>query len=84
MDRILEWGWRGKVLVLEAGADELVPEGQAREIVSIARKMVVEVDLVTVDGALHVECLSRPKGRKAVLRYLREMAGNKENASKGR
>ncbi|KAF8544405.1 hypothetical protein BDD12DRAFT_816216 [Trichophaea hybrida] len=84
MNRILEWGWRGKVLVLEAGADELVPEGQAREIVSIARKMVVEVDLVTVNGALHVECLSRPKGRKAVLRYLREMAGNEENASKGR
>ncbi|KAF8244438.1 alpha/beta-hydrolase [Wilcoxina mikolae CBS 423.85] len=82
MDRILMRGWRGKMLVLEAGADELVPEGQAREIANVARTMGVEVDQVTVAGALHVECLSRPKGRKAVVGYLKEMAGNKEQAGK--
>jgi fermentation-respiration switch protein FrsA (DUF1100 family) len=78
MDKILERGWRGKLLVLEAGADELVPVGHAREIASLARNKGVEIDEVTVDGALHVECLSRPKGRKAVVEYLRGMAENKK------
>ena len=80
-------GWTNgpmSLLVLEAGADEIVPAGQAARIVSAARQrrgeVVGGVDHVTVNGALHNECILKHKGRRAVLDYLMVLAeeGRKE------
>lgn len=61
--------WRGRVMVLEAGADELVPEGQAERVVE-----AMGGELVRVNGALHGECLRKPKGRAAVEGFLGDVA----------
>ena len=74
-------GWTKRpisLLVLEAGADEIVPTGQAARIASTARQRqgwaMGSVDHVTVDGALHNECVVKHKGRKAVVDYLIALA----------
>ncbi|KAL7275022.1 hypothetical protein RUND412_002057 [Rhizina undulata] len=73
----------GKVLVLQGGRDELVPEYHGVEIEKIVdelsggktmgggKKKVVE--RVVVRGALHVECMSRPQGRNAVVRFIEKV-----------
>ena len=66
-------GWRGRALVLEAGRDELVPAGQAAAVADALRAGVVRVE-----GALHVECMSRPGGRRAVVDFLSEIVDEVE------
>jgi pimeloyl-ACP methyl ester carboxylesterase len=69
---ILLKGWRGKVLVLKAGSDEVVPDGQAERIAKAAEEGGAAVQAETVDGALHVECMVKPRGRKAVVEFLQQ------------
>lgn len=70
LKRILSRGWRGQVLVLQAGGDELVPAEQAGKIAEFAREAGVPVAEEKVEGALHVECMAKPRGRKAVVDFL--------------
>lgn len=70
LEIVLERGWKGRMLVVEAGKDELVPSGQAARIAEVAKKAGVHVEEESVKGALHVECLAKPKGRKMVGEFL--------------
>jgi fermentation-respiration switch protein FrsA (DUF1100 family) len=78
LQKILQRGWKGKLLVLEAGGDELVPEGQAEKIAAVAREGGALVTGEKVADALHVECMAKPKGRKAVVEFLGQILVGKE------
>ncbi|KAI5810574.1 alpha/beta superfamily hydrolase [Pyronema omphalodes] len=72
MEKAIRKGWRGRVLVMQAGADELVPEDQAGRIVEVVRKMGLRGELEVVKKALHVECLTKPGGTPRVVGWLQE------------
>jgi len=70
LGEVVSTGWKGRMLIIEAGGDELVPRGQAARIAEVARNAGVHTEEGTVEGALHVECLAKPKGRKMVTEFL--------------
>ncbi|KAL9134494.1 MAG: hypothetical protein Q9175_004326 [Cornicularia normoerica] len=59
------------VLILPAGHDELVPEPHAAELEEVCKDGEMTVQRVVVKVALHHEVLSKPKGRQAVVVFLR-------------
>ena len=59
-----------KVLILEAERDELVPRGQADELVEGFRLGGMEAEKVVVRGALHNDVMERGQARKAVVEFL--------------
>lgn len=63
-------GARARVLVMSAGKDEVVPAAETREVERIAAG-IGEVSSVEVRGALHVECVMRPRGRAEVVAFLK-------------
>lgn len=64
-----------KILLLQAGHDEIVPAAQTEALEKVCReelgKMGVEVERVIVEGALHTEVLTKPRGRGKVVECLR-------------
>ena len=68
-----------KILILQAGKDEIVPAEQSEALERICRENLpgaVEVERVIVVGALHTEVMAKPQGRRAVVRHLRAAAEN--------
>ncbi|OAP58604.1 hypothetical protein AYL99_07694 [Fonsecaea erecta] len=59
-----------RVLILEAGNDEIVPSGQAAILEQVCRKEDLEVDRKTVAGALHTEVMVKAQGRNHIVRFL--------------
>jgi pimeloyl-ACP methyl ester carboxylesterase len=64
-------GEKRRMLVLEAGRDEIVPSGQGEAVESVARNTGWEVERRCVRGALHVECMAKAEGRQAVAEFLK-------------
>jgi len=75
LEKIVNRGWKGRMLVVEAGKDEVVPVGQAARIAEVARKAGVHMEEGRVEGALHEECLAKPKGRKMMGEFLTRVVG---------
>ncbi|KAF7512600.1 hypothetical protein GJ744_000861 [Endocarpon pusillum] len=68
-----------KVLILQAGKDEIVPAEQSEALERICRENLpgaIEVERLIVAGALHTEVMAKPQGRGAVVRHLRAAAEN--------
>lgn len=64
-------GGRGvRVLVVEAGRDEVVPAEETREVERVLG-VLGGVRSVVVEGALHGECVARPYGRGEVVKFLK-------------
>lgn len=72
--RIARSDAKPKVLILPAGRDELVPESHGAELEEVCKDGKMDVQRVVVSGALHHEVLSKPKGRQAVIGFLRSIA----------
>ncbi|KAI5805316.1 hypothetical protein DFH27DRAFT_550465 [Peziza echinospora] len=76
----------GKVLVLRAENDELVSSVQGEKVVQVLKETFGDnegrVEDVLVQGALHVQCMEKGKGRGAVVRAIREVAIGGEQAYK--
>lgn len=70
VDGLARGGARSRVLVLTAGRDEVVPTAETREVERIAAG-IGEVSSATVRGALHAECIMRPRGRAEVVAFLK-------------
>ncbi|KIW75010.1 hypothetical protein Z517_11781 [Fonsecaea pedrosoi CBS 271.37] len=62
-----------RVLMLEAGNDEIVPPGQAATLEQICKEEKLEVDRKTVAGALHTEVMIKGQGRNHIVRFLRSI-----------
>ena len=63
-----------KILILQAGNDELVPQEHGEELVGVCKEVGVKVERVAVGGALHAGCMGRRQGQEAVVRMLREVS----------
>lgn len=70
---IAELDTHPKVLILQAGGDELVPKEHGVELEAIARRSGMDVRRAVVSGALHHEVLAKPHGRAAVVEFLKKV-----------
>lgn len=61
-----------KVLILEAGKDELVPASHADELETLCKRHMFDVTRYAVAGALHTEAIVRPEGRRQVVEAIRK------------
>ncbi|CCX04362.1 alpha/beta superfamily hydrolase [Pyronema domesticum] len=82
LEKAIKAGWNGRVLIMQAGADELVPEGQAGKILEVVEKAGLQGELEVVRKALHVECLTKPGGMPRVVGWLHELLMEKKEACK--
>lgn len=71
--RVARSSSKPKVLILPAGRDELVPESHGAELEEVCKDGEMDVQRVVISGALHHEVLSKPKGRQAVVGFLRSV-----------
>lgn len=62
-----------KVLILEAGNDELVPSGQAEELERVCNDHQLDVSRKIVTSALHTEVLAKGEGRSHIVKFLRSV-----------
>ena len=62
-----------KMLILQAGKDEIVPPTQGLELEACARDMGFDVRRVEVKTALHNEVSMKASGRAAIVGFLREI-----------
>ncbi|KAJ9611754.1 hypothetical protein H2200_004938 [Cladophialophora chaetospira] len=62
-----------KVLILEAGDDEIVPTGQAGTLEEVCAEAQLSVDRKTVPGALHTEVMVKGQGRRHIVRFLQSI-----------
>ncbi|EXJ59944.1 hypothetical protein A1O7_04092 [Cladophialophora yegresii CBS 114405] len=60
-----------KVLILEAGNDEIVPPGQAETLEGVCIEEQLEVDRKKVPGALHTEVMVKGQGQNYIVGFLR-------------
>ena len=68
------WGSESvKIIILQAGKDELVPPTQGLELEACARGMGFDVRRVEVKAALHNEVSVKASGRAAIVGFLREI-----------
>jgi len=66
-----------RVLLLEAGDDELVPRGDAAKLRAICEQFeVIEVEHKVVSGALHTDVMMKGQGKKAIVQFLKQF-GNR-------
>lgn len=60
-----------RVMLLEAGDDELVPEGDAAKLLAVCRSYdSIEAEHKVVSGALHTNVMMKHGGRKEIVRFL--------------
>jgi fermentation-respiration switch protein FrsA (DUF1100 family) len=63
-----------RVLILEAGADEIVPGGQGALLEhACIDNGLTGVSRVTIPGALHTEVMIKPRGRNQIAAFLRSV-----------
>jgi hypothetical protein len=48
------------------------------EIMQKKLRQLLGVDIKTVEGALHTECIAKPAGRSIVVQYFGEVIGEKD------
>lgn len=65
---------RPKVLILQAGRDEIVPKEHAIKLETVGKEVGLQVRRVEVGGALHTEAIVKAGGKRAVVEFLKEMA----------
>ncbi|KAI9705918.1 MAG: hypothetical protein M1836_005324 [Candelina mexicana] len=65
---------RPRVLILQAGQDELVPREHGLELEAFCKEMEIAVERKEVAGALHTESMTRGEGQSAITQYLRNIA----------
>lgn len=62
-----------KILIIQAGNDELAPAGHALMLESLCRRLGMDVKRVVVKNALHANVLTKCTGRAAVVTFLKDI-----------
>ncbi|KAL1970595.1 hypothetical protein VTN77DRAFT_4239 [Rasamsonia byssochlamydoides] len=66
-------GDKPRILILEAGKDDVVPHGQAERIEQLCKSLGLgDVQRKTISGALHTELMAKADGRRETARFLSE------------
>ena len=60
-----------RVTMLQAGDDEIVPDGQAAMLEAICRQRNVSVERHLIAGALHTEIMMKGQGKGHIVRFLK-------------
>ena len=60
-----------KVALLQAGGDEIVPDGQATILKNICKNKGMQVEHHVIAHALHTEVMMKPEGRRQIVAFLR-------------
>jgi len=62
-----------KILILEAGSDEIVPAGQASILEHVCKEGAMTVDRRVVSRALHTEVMMKSQGRNFIVQFLQSI-----------
>ncbi|KAI9875857.1 MAG: hypothetical protein M1830_007898 [Pleopsidium flavum] len=65
-----------RVLILQAGKDELVPTTHGMELEDICKHNGIGVQRKDIAGALHTEVMARAQGRRAVVSFLEKVGAS--------
>ncbi|KAI9841418.1 MAG: hypothetical protein M1837_000694 [Sclerophora amabilis] len=66
---------RPKILILQAGKDELVPTEHGIELEAFCKDHKFDVGRKTIPGALHTEVMTRAAGRAAIVKFIQDLCG---------
>ncbi len=66
-------GGRPRLLILQAGMDELVPKEHPIKLEAMCKEVGLDVNRAEIAGAFHTEVMAKAAGRKAVVDFLREI-----------
>ncbi|PVH77356.1 alpha/beta-hydrolase [Cadophora sp. DSE1049] len=72
-----------RVVLLEAGKDELVPKEHATVLEKRCAELGLNVEKKVISGALHTEVMVRPEGRLAVVEVVEKAARRQFPSSRG-
>jgi hypothetical protein len=59
-----------RILVLQAGNDELVPESHGKELSVLGEDLGFEISRIVIPNALHTEVIAKQEGRKVLSQFL--------------
>ena len=62
-----------KVLILQAGSDEIVPDGQAESLRRVCAEGGLDAELKVIKGALHTEIMAKHEGQKMIAEFLKSV-----------
>jgi alpha-beta hydrolase superfamily lysophospholipase len=68
-----------KILILQAGSDEVVPDGQAELLRRVCAEGGLDAELKVIKGALHTEIMAKHEGRKMIAEFLENVSKEKCN-----
>ena len=73
LNQIAKLKRRPKVLVLQAGGDELVPREHGEELEELCKDHHIDIERLVINGALHHEIISKPRGRAAIAKFVKDI-----------
>lgn len=68
----LEIQGKQKILMLQAGEDEVVPTGNAEQLERRCKELGLDVERRVVQGALHSNVVAKREGQDVIARFLRD------------
>ena len=66
-----------KILILQAGSDEIVPDGQAESLRRVCAEGGLDAELKVIKGALHTEIMAKHEGQKMIAEFLKNVSKEK-------
>ena len=66
-----------KILILQAGSDEVVPDGQAELLRHVCAEGGLDAELKVIKGALHTEIMAKHEGRNMIAEFLKNISKEK-------
>ena len=66
-----------KILILQAGQDEIVPAAESEALERVCRENLaaVAVERVVIPGALHTDIMAKTQGRRVIVQHIRDAVG---------
>ena len=66
-----------KILILQAGSDEIVPDGQAELLRHVCAEGGLDAELKVIKGALYTEIMAKHEGRNMIAEFLKNISKEK-------
>ena len=68
-----------RVTLLQAGDDEIVPDGQAAALEDTCRQRGIKTERYVIPGALHTDIMMKGQGKGHIVRFLKSFSGDERN-----
>ena len=63
-----------RVTMLQAGDDEIVPDGQAAILEGVCRQRGIKIERFVIPGALHTDVMMKGQGKSHIVRFLKSFS----------